>query len=196
MPSLKGIRLLMACAAAGLTVSSAALASQQQNIVDLFSRFQSTCAPVFETGRAHLPTLVDQLPKSFLTHSDDGDSSYLVWLTDDYSQGTAVIIVSDETGDIITCDVSLGDYESFNANSAEATVKQLAQSVDGLSVSGGALKFAAGSQAKLTELYGTDPLRYMRVEGVFGDAGIPTLVEINPTGSMNLTSHFTRKLAQ
>ena len=165
-------------------------------MLELFDRFQSTCNAVFRDGRAHLTKLVEELPDSFLVTTEDGHGAYFVWLTKDYTQGTTVIFLDNTENETIVCDVSYGNYTDFDATSAENAVRQLAQKSESISVTGGAMTFDQGSEAKLIELYGKEPLRYMLVTGALELSDIDLAVEINPVGSMNMTAELSQTVAE
>jgi len=106
-----------------------------------------------------------------------------------------VILQATHDEETAICDVSYGNYTDFDAISAENAVWQLAELSENISVTGGALTFDQGSEEKLKEFYGTEPLRYMLVTGTLERNDIALSVEINPTGSINMTAKLTQTVA-
>lgn len=171
--------------------ASAGMADDRAAMLPFFERFKATCEHVFEDYQAGLTHLVDTLPGSFRTASDDGTSEYFVWLTDDYKQGTTVIVVSDSSEVTISCGASYGNYENFDPDAAAAGFRDIENTLEGSVITGGKVRFKSGSKSKLEELYGSEPLQYMLWTNVFSHPKTTTSIEINPTGSVNLAAALT-----
>jgi hypothetical protein len=155
---------------------------------ELVERFETQCSRVFEAGPDILNSLTGEMDGSFVTKSEDGNSFYFVWLTDDYTRGMTVIVIQGTEGAHISCGVSYGNYEIFDPEGAEAALREVQLESRDIAITGGAMRLVAGSEERLHALYTSEPIRYLSFTGLFANESILAGGEINHVGTVNLSA--------
>ena len=158
----------------------------ENDMQSLLQRFHDECSRLFTSGPDVLIEFTGEMPGSFLLSSSDKSAAYFVWLKEDYSAGTTVLVNQGQQGIDVHCAVNFGTTGNFDLEKAAQALR--ASTLDGreLLFAGGPMELVSGSKSGLTQTYGPEPLRHLVIDGIFDDPDIVSSAQMGFPGNVVL----------